>query len=138
MVLVLSRLRRSLVWDATCVDTLAASHIRAALIVGIRVVGIEPTATATTQKAGSLPPVPVGRQIKAMLEGSESFSGQSRELSSEYLYVIKSEMWRSVEEPELPTYSKSREAVVGIAQTHSSWKGWTLGSQGAGMAAPHW
>ncbi|CAH2248142.1 jg17928 [Pararge aegeria aegeria] len=32
--------------------------------------------------------------------------------------------------------SSNREAEVAMGGVHS--KGWTLGSQGAGMAAPHW
>ncbi|CAH2242887.1 jg26509 [Pararge aegeria aegeria] len=38
---------------------------------------------------------------RASYEGSESLSGLWRELCSEYLYVIKTEMRRSVDEPEL-------------------------------------
>ncbi|CAH2262827.1 jg9201 [Pararge aegeria aegeria] len=34
--------------------------------------------------------------------------------------------------------STSREAEVAMGGAHSLEEGWTLGSQGAGMAAPYW
>ncbi|CAH2233008.1 jg697 [Pararge aegeria aegeria] len=34
--------------------------------------------------------------------------------------------------------SASRETEVALGRAHSSEKGWTLGSQGAEMAAPNW
>ncbi|CAH2242385.1 jg12966 [Pararge aegeria aegeria] len=45
-------------------------------------------------------------------------------------------MWRFVEEHSYRHSSTSREAEVAMGRAHSVEKGWTLGSKGAGMAAP--
>ncbi|CAH2210348.1 jg1552 [Pararge aegeria aegeria] len=63
-------------------------------------------------------------------------AGDGESYAQGYLYVIKSEMWRSVEEPELDIAQR-------VAKLKWQWAGHivrrrTLGSQGAGMAAPYW
>ncbi|CAH2208042.1 jg23926, partial [Pararge aegeria aegeria] len=62
-------------------------------------------------------------KISERKEGSESLSGRWSEVYSEYLYAIKSEMLRFVEEPELP------KPFYRVRKKDGHW------SQGAEMAA---
>ncbi|CAH2209165.1 jg21339, partial [Pararge aegeria aegeria] len=61
---------------------------------------------------------------------AQSHSAGDGELCSEYLCVINSEM-------RYRHSSTNRKAQAAMGGTHSSENGWTLGSQCAGMAAPH-
>ncbi|CAH2238372.1 jg18018 [Pararge aegeria aegeria] len=79
-------------------------------------------------------------QVRIYMEGSESRAVQRTMLRVSLRDQMK-EMRRPVEEPELQSYehsSTSREAEVAMDRAHISENGCTSGSQGAGMAAPHW
>ncbi|CAH2235745.1 jg11404 [Pararge aegeria aegeria] len=65
--------------------------------------------------------------------------GFKRRLRVTQYYVIRNvEIRRRTRVTETRVSSTSREAKVAMSGAHISEKGWILGSQSAGMAAPHW